>query len=82
MNNLGFDHHAELFLARAHAAELRDAWRSANGPSLGRGDEPEEPCSERQDHTLALVVARLITGLSRERRVAAAEPCSEGRMTA
>ena len=81
MNNLGLDHRAQLDLARQHAAELRDSWKSANGPSLGRESESVEPCNESRQLTLAQVAARLLASLRRQLRRVAAEPCSEGSVT-
>jgi hypothetical protein len=77
MNNLGLDHRAQLDLARQHAAELRDSWKSANGPSLGRGDESVDPCSESRQLTLSQLVGRFMASVRRQLRRVAAEPCSD-----
>jgi len=78
MDNFGLDYRALMFLSRERAAELRDAWRSANGPSLGLEDEPQQPCNESRRSALARVVARLVTDLRRRSRIAKEDPCSQG----
>lgn len=74
-NTFGFDERTRLLIAREHEAELREAWRMANGTSRRPEPEPEEPCSERREHALALSVARLFAGLRRRPRIAVADPC-------
>jgi hypothetical protein len=81
MNSFGIDHRARMLLAREHTVELYDAWKAANGPSLGRDDEPQEPCSEGRYHAFILVVARLFADVRRRPGFAPADPCSQGRIT-
>ena len=82
MNNFGLDHRVSLddgsrmLNAREHAAELRDARRTAGHPGLGRDDQHEEPCNERRRHSLALTVIRLFAEFRHRPRIASSDPCS------
>ena len=76
-NSFGLDERTRMLVAREHAAELRESWRAANSPRRVREDELQQPCSERRrDQSLALVLARLFSGLRRRTRIDVADPCS------
>lgn len=81
MNSYGIDYRARMLLTREHSVELYDAWKAANGPSLGRGDEPQEPCSEGRYRAFTLVVARLFADVRRRPGFAPADPCRQSRTT-
>jgi hypothetical protein len=76
MNTFGLDEQTRLLIAKQHAEELRNDWQTANGPSRRLEEEAEEPCTDHRFQALGLWVTRLVGGLRRRARIAAADPCS------